>query len=74
MKWHEYWYGRQREEDYEMLIFKTIEYILQKNYNTPADFKIFLNSVKSKKMDHKNRNEDKCNVPPEEINSLRELV
>ena len=25
-------------------------------------------------MDHKNRNEEQCNLPPEEINALRELV
>ena len=74
MKWHEYWHGREREEDYEMPIFKSRKYNLPKNHSTPAGLKVFLDSVKSEIMDHKNRNEEKCNLPPEEINALRELV
>ena len=34
MKWREYWHGREREEDYEMPIFKTRKYNLPENHNT----------------------------------------
>ena len=49
MKWHEYCYGREREEDYEVLLFKSIEYVLQNNLNIPADLKVFLNQSSPKK-------------------------
>ena len=49
MKWYEYCYGTEREEDYEVLIFKTIEHILQKNLNIPADLKVFVNQSCPKK-------------------------
>ena len=71
--WHEYWHGRDRDEEYKLPIFKTQKYNLPKNHITPAGLKVFLSSVKSEIMDHKNRNEEKCNLPPEEISALENL-
>ena len=71
--WTEYWYGKE-DEEYVKPVFKTLKHNLPKNHNTPAGLKVFLNSVKSEIMDPRNRNNEKCNLPPQEINALKELV
>ena len=37
-------------------------------------FKIFLAAIRSEIMDPRNRNEEKCNLPKEEILALKELI
>ena len=72
--WTEFWHGREPEEEYVKPIFKTHKNNLPKNYSTPAGLKTYLSSIKSEIMDHKNRNQEKCNLPQSEIVALKELV
>ena len=72
--WTEFWHGREPEEKYVKPIFKTHKNNLPKNYSTPAGLKTYLSSIKSEIMDHKNRNQEKCNLPQSEIVALKELV
>ena len=74
--WHEYWHGKEegKSNEYSKPIFKSQKNNLPKNYNSPTGLKIFLNSIKSEIMDPRNRNAQKCNLPQDEINALKELV
>ena len=72
-KWHEYWFGRDKDEPYSKPISKSHENNLPKNHTTPIALKTILNSIKSEIMDPRNRNQEKCNLPQEEINALKEL-
>ena len=72
--WQEYWFGKEKDDNYTKSIFKKKKNNLPKNHSTPAGLKTFLNSVKSEIMDHRNRNEAKCNHPEEEISALKELI
>ena len=74
--WHEYWHGKERQEEYEYSkpIFKHQKINLPKNYSSPPGLKIFLNSIKSEIMDPRNRNNEKCNLPQDEIDALKQLV
>ena len=72
--WQEYWYNQEREEEYEKPIFKSHKSNLPNKHNTPKRLKTFLESIKSEIMDPKNRNNEKSNLPPDEIAALKELV
>ena len=72
--WQEYWHGREIEDEYVKPIFKQQKYNLPKKHSTPKGLKTFLESIKSEIMDHRNRNEVKCNLPEDEILALKELV
>ena len=72
--WQEYWHGREGEEVFVKPIFKKQKYNLPKKHSTPKGLKTFLESIKSEIMDHRNRNEVKCNLPNDEILALKELV
>ena len=72
--WHEFWFGRQPEEQYEQPLFKTQKSNLPKNYTVPQGLKTFLGAIKSEIMDHRNRNNIPCNIPPEEIAALKDLI
>ena len=72
--WQEYWYGREQDKEYIKPIFKTQKRNLPKNYSTPVGLKTCLNAIKSDIMDPKNRNNEKCNLPQEEILALKELI
>ena len=52
--WQEYWYGKEKDENYQNSIFKTKKVNLPKNHSTPAGLKICLSSMKSEIMDPKN--------------------
>ena len=47
---------------------------MPKNHTTPEGLKVFLNSIKSEINDPKNRNEENCNFPIDELNALKELI
>ena len=75
--WHEFWYGRVKDEDEEERkepIFPTHKTNMPKNYTVPEGLKVFLNSVKSEITDPKNRNKEECNLPVDEINALKQLI
>ena len=72
--WHEFWFDRQPEEQYEQPLFKTQKSNLPKNYTVPQGLKTFLGAIKSEIMDHRNRNNIPCNIPPEEIAALKDLI
>ena len=74
MIWKEFWYGREQDENQEKPIFKTKKNNLPRNYKSPNLLKTFLGAVKSEILDPKNRNKVKCNLPPEEIKALKELI
>ena len=70
--WHEYWQGKDKQEENEFSkpIFKHQKNNLPKNYNCPSGLKIFLNSIKSEIMDPRKRNDEKCNLPQDKIDAL----
>ena len=72
--WQEYWYGKEKDADYKAPIFKTQKNNYPKNYTVPKDLKTFLDAIKSEIMDPRNRNEEKCNLPKEEVTALKELI
>ena len=44
------------------------------NYTSPEGLRVFLSSQKSEINDPKNRNREKCNLPTDELNALKELI
>ena len=72
--WHEYFYGTEKDENSKARIFKSSKNNLPKNYKTPEGLKTYLGSVKSEIMDHRNRNNVKCNLPQDEIQAMKELI
>ena len=72
--WHEFFHGRERESDVKAPIFKSNRNNLPKNYKIPEGLKTYLGSVKSEIMDHRNRNDVKCNLPQDELLALKELI
>ena len=47
---------------------------LPKNYKSPDGLKTYLGCIRSEIMDHRNRYTVECNLPPDEIDALRELI
>ena len=74
MIWHEFWYGRNTDDDYIPPIFKATQTNLPKNHKVPNGLKTFLGAVKSEILDPKNRNEAKCNLPKDEFEALLKLI
>ena len=72
--WFEYWNNHEKEEEFSKPIFKTNKNNLPKNYSSPKGLKNFLDAIRSEIMDPRNRNEEKSNLPPEEIKALKELI
>jgi hypothetical protein len=73
-RWHEYFHRYESDGDAKKKIFKTNKSNLPKNYKTPDGLKIYLSSIKSEIMDHRNRNDVPCNLPQEEIIALKDLI
>ena len=74
MIWKEWWFGKENEHENKEHIFKSKKTNLPKNYKIPNGLKTYLGSVKSNILDPKNRRKAECNLPPEELNALKELV
>ena len=55
--WHEFWYGRQPEETYEIPMFKTNKTNMPKNYSIPQGLQMYLNGIKSE-----NENVTDCQI------------
>ena len=72
--WAEYWFKRETEETYSPPIFKSKKNNLPKNHLTPSGLKTMPNSIRSEIMDPKNCNQEKCNIPQEEVLALKELI
>ena len=72
--WHEYWFGQKNLEEKEKPLYKTQKNYLPNNYTVPQGLKTFLSAIKSEIIDPKNRNSVPCNIPPEEIAALKELI
>ena len=72
--WHEYWYEREKTEEYKKPIFRVKKSNLPKNYATPKGLKTYLSAIRSEIMDPRNRNVEKCNLPPHELAALKELI
>ena len=70
--WTEFWFGRE-VQDKETKLFKTEKTNRPKNYTTPEDLKVFLNSVRSDFMDPRNRNSIPNNLPNDELEALKHL-
>ena len=73
MLWQEFW-GNSPKENFKPPIFKKEKTNLPRNHPTPSALKTFLNGVKSEIEDPKNRNKARPNLPPDEIEGLRELI
>ena len=74
MIWKEFFHGQEQEQEYSEPIFKTKKNNMPKDHITPHGLTTFLNSIRSEIMDPKNRNEEKCNLPKEEIEALTDLI
>ena len=74
MIWKEFWYGRDQEEGLHPKIFNIKKRNLPKNYKSPNQLKTFLGAVKSELTDSENRNPAKCNLPPNQLQALKELI
>ena len=72
--WHEFWYGRQPEETYEIPMFKTNKTNMPKNYSIPQGLQMYLNGIKSEILDPRNRNTIKSNISMEETQALKCLI
>ena len=72
--WHEFWFGREADHEYEKPIFKTNKSNMPKNYTSPQGLLIYLHAIKSELLDPRNRNQSECNIPPEEIQALKTLI
>ena len=74
MIWKEFWFGREDGNKIKQRIFRVKKRNLPKRYKTPNQLKNFLGAVKSELTDCKNRNPAKCNLPPKQIQALKELI
>ena len=72
--WKEFWHNREENKQRKQPIFKKQKFNFPKNYSVPEGLKTFLGSVKSELLDPRNRNACKSNLPPEEIQALKELI
>ena len=72
--WTEFWHGRDQEKEISTPIFKTEKSNLPKNHSIPKGLNVFLDSIESELNDPRNRNTEICNLPPAEINALKELI
>ena len=72
--WYEYRFGQENLEEKEKPLYKTQKNYLPNNYTVPQGLKTFLSAIKSEIIDPKNRNSVPCNIPPEEIAALKELI
>ena len=71
--WHEFWFGNEQNNP-NPPIFKSKKKNMPKNYTVPEGLKVFLNAVKSEILDPRNRNRAKCNLPDDEMQSLKTLI
>ena len=55
-------------------IFKNKKNTLPKYHHTPEELKVYLEAAKWEITSRENRNKVKCNLPPEELKALKELV
>ena len=74
MLWKEVFHGKENTEAQKEHIFKSKKSNLPRNHPTPQGLKTFLSSVKSEILDPRNRNTEKCNLPEDEIEALKELI
>ena len=65
---------RENHEKYSSPLFHNRKTNLPTNYTTFNGLKTSLNSIRSEIMDNKNRNSEKCNLPPDEIDALKQLI
>ena len=72
--WKEFWYGVEETEEKKIPLFKVDKTNYPKNHTTPRGLITFLSSIKSEIMDPLNRNKVEPNLPPGEIEALKELV
>ena len=72
--WQEFWYGRNKDEEYIKPIFKSHKNNLPKNYSSPSGLKTMLSLIQSEITEPRNRNQENPNLPPGEISALKELV
>ena len=70
--WNKFWYGWENEK-YEKPFFKKEKTNLPQNHKTPNELKTFLGAIKSEMLDPRNRNQEKCNLSPEELEALKVL-
>ena len=74
MVWFEFWHGKENEQPQKENIFKSTKNNLPRDHQSPQGMKDFLSSVKSEIMDPRNRNNEKCNLPVNEVQALKELI
>ena len=72
--WREFWFGQEQTNEFKVSIFRSQKNNLPKNHKTPKGLKTFLNSIKSEILDPRNRNSAECNLNPEKIAALKELI
>ena len=73
MLWQEYFHD-QPDEDRKEPIVKNEKTNLPKKHKTPDKLKMFLNATASDLLDAKSRNKVHDNLPPEELEALKQLI
>ena len=75
MVWIEFFHDKDDDDDYSgPPLFKEQKTNMPKDHNTPQGLKTFINSVRSELLDPKSRNRQRPNLPPEELNGLKEII
>ena len=71
--WKEFWHGKGDKEPQQENIFKIKKTNFPKNYMVPEGLKTFVNSIRSEIQDPCNRSNEGCNLPPCELEALKQL-
>ena len=72
--WHEFWFGKENDQEYQKPIFRKQKTNMPKNHTTPKGLQMYLNAIKSEILDPRNRNSSVCNIPEAEVQALQTLI
>ena len=74
MLWREFFYDQPSDEKRKEPIVKNEKTNLPKKHKTPEKLKMFLHATTSDLLDTKTRNKVHNNLPPEELEALKQLI
>ena len=74
LRWKEFCFGKEIEEERKQPIFKVKKNNLPKNHSMQNGLKTFIGAVKSEILDPNNRNKVDNNITDDEVEALKELI
>ena len=74
MLWQEFFHDKPIDENRKAPIVKNEKTNLPKNHKTPEKLKMFIHAATSDLLDSKTRNKVHNNLPPEELEALKQLI